>query len=219
MGLVAYDSSGFQRHGFLQGTANSFWTSTARQGSFGISLDATLRTSVDLPFLGLYAAETRALWFQTTSSLSVMSLMSYSRDDSQSAVTFELRLVDTRPQVFVFDGLSVQTVQTDTGSITIRDGAWHHIAMTRSAAGVTKVYLDGVVVGTSTIDVNVLRQQGRLDSLCLGRRRVGSLSGLYFSGLMDDVRLYSKELSGEDIALLGELVVYVQAIYVVAHPL
>jgi hypothetical protein len=90
---------------------------------------------------------------------------------------------------------------TDTDpstGVTLADNAWHHVAMTFTSAGTngTVLYLDGVPRLTTTITVN--NQTGTLNVGC----SVSTCAEQWFSGLIDDVRLYDRALSQEEIDAL-----------------
>lgn len=78
---------------------------------------------------------------------------------------------------------------------SINDGIWHHVAITRAnATGVVKIYVDGELETTGTGPTGSRSYPPAL--------RIGSLqsdSG-YFSGKIDQVRLYSRVLNAAEIA-------------------
>lgn len=85
------------------------------------------------------------------------------------------------------------------GSTDLRDGLWHHVAVVFPAEGTNvtdcRLYVDGVLetVNNSTpepIDTNLN------NPLVIGRDD----QGRHFEGLLDEIRIYSSELSGAAIA-------------------
>jgi hypothetical protein len=86
-----------------------------------------------------------------------------------------------------------------TPSASISNGsAWHFLAGVRkTSAPYLELYVDGVSVGTS--DTNASGAITTDDSL-VGVNRA-SLSN-YFSGSMDDVRIYNRALSADEIKRL-----------------
>jgi Concanavalin A-like lectin/glucanases superfamily len=83
------------------------------------------------------------------------------------------------------------------GPNDISDGAWHHLAMKRAGSTMT-LYQDGVAGAPSTKIANSLANADAL--------HLSNLSDLgaccYFSGTVDDVRLYSRALSDADLTEL-----------------
>lgn len=73
--------------------------------------------------------------------------------------------------------------------------AWQHFAVTWTSGGATTLYRNGAAIG-STADTN--------STLVAGTLRVGSsdTQTLGFSGMIDDVRIYSRALSADDVAAL-----------------
>lgn len=86
--------------------------------------------------------------------------------------------------------------QRAMGMISLIDGKWHHIALTRQDSARATLYVDGVV------DVDCDAKTGTVlanPQLYFCANPVG---GHYFQGLLDDVRLYSGVLSGEAVMTL-----------------
>ena len=94
--------------------------------------------------------------------------------------------------------LGVGSVGGDTtlaSSVNINDGAWHHVAATRSnTTGAMAVYVDGVLRGSGTGPTGSRTFTPGL--------RIGSLQtgNNFLNGTLDDVRLYDRILTGSEIA-------------------
>lgn len=93
------------------------------------------------------------------------------------------------------DWVEIQTAFTDTSG-------WHHVAATLSNAGgataTGELFLDGVSKGTDT-GIQVDRSQWNTN-FRIGRPGAGTR---YFDGKVDDVRLYNRVLSAEEIRALA----------------
>lgn len=98
--------------------------------------------------------------------------------------------------VFQFPGSQLY-FQSGSGAASIGDSTfalntWSHYALVRSDGGQMKLYKNGSLVqsvaNTSVID---------------GVLRIGKASSEYFDGLLDDVRIYSRNLSAREIAELA----------------
>ena len=95
-----------------------------------------------------------------------------------------------------------------TGSTAVNDGIWHHVAVTLENDGSTNIseamlYVDGVYdVGSITVGSNGGGVITTSDSNVL----IGKLfsDAYYFSGYMDDVRIYNEALSPYEIALFSK---------------
>jgi hypothetical protein len=89
------------------------------------------------------------------------------------------------------------------GSTVLTDGQWHHVTSVLEVVGQSdimdiKLYVDGVrelISGSQAIDVNTV-SEGR--KVWLGEGHHNRL----FPGLVDDVRIYEKALSQDEIKLL-----------------
>jgi hypothetical protein len=71
------------------------------------------------------------------------------------------------------------------------DGQWHHGAMTFDGS-VHRLYLDGVLVANKTMSVNAISPS----FFWIGR---GTGSSSYWSGLVDEIKLYNTALTNNDI--------------------
>jgi prepilin-type N-terminal cleavage/methylation domain-containing protein len=85
--------------------------------------------------------------------------------------------------MFIWDGSNKRT-----STKTIATGEWHHIAMSINSGTVT-FYLDGAV-DNSIAGVNLNVASGV--NLFIGK---GTPTGEYFSGLIDDARVYSEAIT------------------------
>ena len=87
-----------------------------------------------------------------------------------------------------------------SSTATITDGEWHHIGFVWDGS-CRHLYIDGVEVAND--DKPLLGLNEAYGNLYFG---VGStlVEGTYFSGLIDDVRIYDRALSAEEIAALAQ---------------
>ena len=86
----------------------------------------------------------------------------------------------------------------DTLSIPIADTTWHHIAVTFvDATNTLRFYVDGTLRTTAT---KALEADGASHLVTLGNHLLGGPPGINaFSGLLDEVRLYSRALTQSEI--------------------
>lgn len=88
---------------------------------------------------------------------------------------------------------------------TVTDGVWHQVAFVRSAVtGKVKLFIDGALDSTfAYADGGSINTSG-------GGHYIGGAGGSFFSGDIDDVRMYSRALGTAEIAKLyqGQVVVY-----------
>jgi len=93
--------------------------------------------------------------------------------------------------IMIFNGIRWIPTSTNVGT------GWHHVVMVIDAGGVPTAYLDGVSAGTYP-GSNSSTPSGAITT-------IGTVSGSaanYFTGSIDDVRLYNRPLSQTDILSL-----------------
>jgi hypothetical protein len=95
---------------------------------------------------------------------------------------------------FTVDGTSAGSATT---ACTVNDGVWHHIVFTTTASAQT-IYCDNVA-GTPTTETLDTTSSG----FVLGKALVGDT--LKYTGLFDDVRIYSRVLAASDVQTLYNL--------------
>ena len=89
---------------------------------------------------------------------------------------------------------------TITSTTAINDGQWHHVAATRtSGGGAMNLYVDGVWQAGASGPTGT---RNTPPVLRLGGLQTG---GNFFSGTLDDVRLYGSSLNGSQVAALATL--------------
>ncbi len=90
-------------------------------------------------------------------------------------------------------------VSDGDAEVVARDETWHHIAVVFDRAGI-KYYIDGVYDGTRPEDP----ADGDISNdvqLLIGK--YGELDIDYFSGALDELRIYNRALTGEEIDILA----------------
>jgi hypothetical protein len=91
------------------------------------------------------------------------------------------------------------------GNTQVIDGEWHHAALTvieggNLRDGQTTLYVDGMADSTFAGSVNIYNLSADA-SVSIGRR--ASHEDRHFPGSLDEVRIYSRTLSAEEMAWLG----------------
>ncbi len=84
---------------------------------------------------------------------------------------------------------------TSTQELTLN--RWHHLTLTYDGAGTAYIYMDGNVTGSYSGTPDTL--QNRANSLNIGGGYFNSGAAGYFSGLIDDVKVYSYARTAEEI--------------------
>ncbi len=85
---------------------------------------------------------------------------------------------------------------------TVIDNTWHHIAyVIEDSANTITIYVDGSNVSSFTSTASVAAS----DVFSLGQEYdAGMATGDFYSGLLDEVRVYARALSETEIATLAQ---------------
>lgn len=85
----------------------------------------------------------------------------------------------------------------DSAAASIGTGAWYHVVLTRDAAGVANIYINGALSGDAD-------QDSGTPTVGEGNLFIGNDSGgdNTFDGPIDDVRIYDAELTAAQVSLL-----------------
>jgi len=148
--------------------------------------------------------------------------------DSNGTISYWMKSSNTsQSMVIIGDGSNVDTnittisasiyandgnLSDSTAMLTLHDDTWHHVAITFNDLNVTKIYYDGVEE-TLTTDNNVNLSLG--DYIYLGDYSAGVINP--YAGLMDEVRIYSRELTATDITALYDDVIDQPKLLLKAH--
>jgi hypothetical protein len=88
-----------------------------------------------------------------------------------------------------------------SGAARLQPNVFHHVALTfDKASGATQLYLDGVPTGKPKTFPGVTPQTSY--DLYLGRRPGGGSPVTQFSGALDEVSIYDRALSREEVAVI-----------------
>lgn len=187
-GTYAYDGTGNNYTGTLY-NAPTHATSTCEVGNC-LSFDGSTQY-VDMPgFSGMtaFARGTLAFWVYPTRWSNYDNMAGF-----QSAATNvnAIRIENSSGKVRAIFGNASGSYTDVLSKDTLTTDAWHHVALTwDSASSTATLYLDGSV-GTSTITTWPSSYATfRIGNAYLGR---------YFQGRMDDVRVYNRELSADEV--------------------
>ena len=127
---------------------------------------------------------------------------------SLGATGLSLRLLNTSAGTYVANYSNGTVVLTSTTTSTTE--RWTHVVAQRSRGNGnrTELWLDGVLEATSSATLSITNKQVALN---VGARRDGGTTVATWGGAIDDMRIYQRMLSAEDIQLLSRqrLVAYV----------
>jgi hypothetical protein len=183
-GAVATDASGSANHGIISAAT---WTTGGRYGK-GLSFGPNALVTIgDSGSLHLASGLTLEAWVYPTALSGWMNLIY--KDDGNSGVSYVLQGSSGANPVPSF-GLSASPANLRAPS-ALPLNAWSHVAGTYD--GVTmRLYVNGVEVANQA-------QTGAL-ALATGPLTIGgNAGGENWTGLIDEVRIYSRALSASEI--------------------
>jgi hypothetical protein len=135
-------------------------------------------------------------WLSPSSLNQVGIAIAVCHDDGMTGDGFELGISDgaDRPGNKFYGNLA-EVATLDSGYAISSVQQWHHVAMIRSG-GVIRFYVDGVQ--TANTSSSVPKNPTAFS--------IGSGTGIrFFEGQIDDVRIYNRALSSNDVAALYQL--------------
>jgi hypothetical protein len=194
-GNLAADSSGHKREGMLKGDLAFKKNSAPGKIGKAIRLDAKDAVVEIKDYKGIAGTRPRtvAAWIKTASSRG--EIVSWGKGDFGQMFTFGY--IRGRVGVTPNGGYLYMNAET-------HDDKWHHVAVVVQKAELpnlhddVKLYLDGALAEIHDIGLLDLWpiQTGQELPVRIGRG---------FTGLMDDLRLYDRDLSDEEIAAIFKL--------------
>ena len=196
-GTVAYDTSDNNNIGILSGPSWGGSTTTCKIGGC-LTFDGT-NDYVDAggnSSFDLQNALTIEAWIYPY-SVAVTGSIAGNIDAAGDKAQYLFRTTNTGYLNFYQSDTNSLTMTGTSQPITVN--AWQHIVVVRtSTTGTITLYRNGIAdanIGNST--VLQIPQDNERGNTTIGR--FGSASGQYFNGLIDEVRVYNRALSAEEI--------------------
>ena len=209
-GLVAYypfdgdaqDYSGNKNHGTIKGRA-LMDTSRFRVGHSAISLMGVDSQYVEVPASNsLQNVRNLSItgWFNyetlPSAALRLLSFSGQSQTDNEQG--YELAYEDNASKlVFRFGSFSFAS-----NRVNIKKNQWYHIAGTASNDSL-KIYLNGLLIAQTAYIFTPLTFSQKLN---IGRKSASITDA--FKGKLDDIRLYNRAISADELQLLAKPATY-----------
>ena len=186
-GTTAYDSSGYHNNGTVYGAS---WTSGKVDGALSFNglnnyVDCGNNETLDPTQGATIEAWVRLSQLPSTAG-HIMSIA------GRSGVATDLDMqteTDNRFKFFIGPGVVV------VSNTIAETNKWYHIAGTYQANNNTKIYVNGVLEKTTPIGVT---RGTNPNKFWIGES--GYWSGRFFNGTIDEVKIYNRALSAEEIA-------------------
>nr|WP_325210306.1 LamG-like jellyroll fold domain-containing protein [Salinibacterium sp.] len=132
-------------------------------------------------------------WFQTSSETGG-KIIGFGDQRNGLSSNYDRHLYMQDDGLLVF-GTWTGSANTITTSSSYNDGAWHYAVATQSSAGM-QLYVDGVLVGSHP----QTQAQDYTGHWKIGGDNTWGSSSPYFTGLIDEVAVYSTALDGSTVA-------------------
>ncbi|MEX0931794.1 MAG: LamG domain-containing protein [Candidatus Paceibacterota bacterium] len=190
-GTTANDSSGNSNTGTL--VNGPTWTS-GKVGSGAIELKSSAYVSMTTIPAGSYPVALQA-WVKTATNSNTMVAIGLYRSNNRDHY-LELGVSNGTAFASTRNGSSQSTVM----GVSVADGLWHHLVVVFESSTFRRLYVDGVEVGSSADTVNY-PQFITAPSVGAHRRNFQYQNpGSYFTGIIDDVRIYRQALTASEVA-------------------
>ncbi|KXK27932.1 MAG: hypothetical protein UZ01_02903 [Candidatus Brocadia sinica] len=200
MGTVAYDYSGSGNDGTI---SNATWTAGKDAG--GLDFNGA-SSYVSIPLINSAEVSVSA-WFYKDAEDIIRNDAIFSgfrnNADLQMREGFELRFDSSTPDTLAFvlvtqDGVGNKTMQIARRNLRNSVGSWYHAVGTyNQTTGQQRLYVNGELVRTVTHPAgNTVVPLTFYPDMRMGHSRV---KNGYFNGIIDDVRLYNRPLSDQEI--------------------
>ena len=106
---------------------------------------------------------------------------------------------------FIFDVDDNILKASATSSVSATSGTWFHVVGVRNSGGTNVIYINGVSTGTASDSGNSISQTGATNQeLRIGCQRVAGTYQEFHDGNIQNVRIWNRALSADEITLLYE---------------
>jgi hypothetical protein len=186
-GNIAWDTPQSPRVSHFTGSSFSFENDTARTWA-----SKTFQFSTSTPF-------TWAVWVKTTTGGTLINRCAESNPWGWNIDGYKQFSLTTSPQ-FEVAGLPYFAASGEypaTGTVSVSDGKWHHVAVTFDGLGTVKIYIDGQFNIAQGVPLqNVSDPTDYMFFFGLG-------AGIRYLGEMADLRIYDKELTADELSQMA----------------
>ena len=197
-GTTFRDISGYGNHGILTGiattppTSTDGWGSTIRRGGYG-----------ELRFTGTYAPYVNAGDASRLQTLAPITLAVWMAppDFGQSSLGYILSKVwyvglDSTRIDFVIPFSTTNQTFLSNNITSYINGSWQHLVLTWDGATTMKMYFNGVSISGTTYNSSGTRTSDSGTNAYIGNNNAASRA---FHGPMDDIRIFQRVLSSQEI--------------------
>lgn len=196
-GSAIFDSSGRNNHG----TTSGAFAATFIDGKRGkaLSFDGT-NDYVSVPRNSILnstidGSHTVSMWIRNSQVTTVDRL--FGMPDATSGTHAVLLNYTSVGKVSYYEGSGADVNSLLSTTADLNNGKWRHLVFQLDGTTM-RIYVDGVLDSSRTMVAATLSDE----NLYIGRTRGIDASDQYFNGLIDDVRIYNRALSAQEIRTL-----------------
>ncbi|UCF17711.1 MAG: LamG domain-containing protein, partial [Phycisphaerales bacterium] len=188
-GSMALDQSGHSNHGLLMGDPQ--WTTGILGGAMDFDGDGDFVDCGNSALLDITGDITVACWIKVDQFDKSWQAIVTHGDNSWRVH----RSGSSNNIAWGTSGLSPTDL---TGTVNVNDAEWHHVAGVYNGAQ-KLLYIDGALDASSDSTGNINSSNFNVN---IGENN--DATGRFFDGLIDEVRVYNRALTGVEIAMLVE---------------
>lgn len=198
-GTTATDSSG----GGFDGTMTNGLSGAndSINGKIGTALDFDGNDYVDMGNIGIVTnqpASSICMWFNYRGA-NPLTEREMLIAEWQSGFHGWFLMLDNGAQTIAFTPSTLFGNTINTGASTITSNQWTHVCATFQGSTFTRLYVNGTMITEDTTGIPAVMHNGSLP-LRIASQQFGN----QFNGFIDDVRIYDRALSDEDVFALAK---------------
>jgi len=194
------DYSANPNHGTLSG--DTYWHSSGKiSGSYYFDGTGDYLTVANEASFDFVSSEfTVAGWF-LTSEINADRRVVIAKGGTALNYQWDIELQTNHKLTAYFAATDGSTMLGKESTGVVNDGAWHHFVAIYDTSVATEditLYVDGVEQTTITFDARATKDYGNGDDpVMLAARGDAGAQGLHFEGRIDDIRIYSRNITKE----------------------
>lgn len=192
-GTIAYDSVG-DNDGAIDGAT---WTTGQLGGALDFDGSNDYVSIPHDPALNITGDITIAAWISFARAGVYEGIVTKCVGSGSRNVPYDFRTHDLSEPQLAFVRADASGHERVYSKAYIPTGQWHHV-LVRVENNVPDFYVDGIITGKYVDTVFTKTPTGNTEPVLIGRRD----DGLYFGGIIDDVIIFNKALSAEEIQQL-----------------
>ena len=200
-GSRLHDMSRSMAWGEVQGaTLSTDWQIS--EGQYGLNFDGSdNNVRIDRNILE-NPAQTATAWIRGTTFPGAYNTVICKNEESNRYWTI---LVKSNGKMAYYVRANTPVFVDGTGASTLATGRWYFVALSYSATAGLTGYVDGVIDGTAAANGSPTTGSTFANIGSHSQALAGGSSGRFFNGLIDDVKVYNRVLSANEIRQLYQL--------------